>query len=59
MKVKFKISVSKPCTPMNNAKTFKGWSRQDASLELVPRWYKSFPPGRFLSVGNEVANYVE
>ena len=59
MEVNVKISVSKPPTPMNRAKIFKGWSRQDVSWELVPRGYKSFPPGRFLSVGNEKANYVE
>jgi len=45
---------------MNHAKILKvGWPCQDASWELVTRWYKSFPPGRFLPGGNEEANYVE
>ena len=48
-----------PTAPMNHAKIVKGWTRQDVSWELVPRWYKLFPHGRFLSCGNEEANYVE
>jgi len=48
-----------PPAPMNYAKICMGWPRQDASWELVPHWYTYFPPDRFLSGGNEEANYVE
>jgi len=48
-----------PPAPMNHVKIFKGWPLQDAPSKLVQLWYKSFPPGRFLPVGNEEANYVE
>jgi len=52
--------ASKPPAPMNHAKIFKGWPSQDASWELVPRWYKSFPPGRFLAeMQKPTSHYVE
>jgi len=40
------ILVSPP-DPMNHAKRLKGWSPRDAPWELVPRWYKTFPPDHF------------
>jgi len=36
-----------PPDPMNHAKIFKGWSPRDAPSELVPQWYKTFPPDHF------------
>jgi len=36
-----------PPDPMNHANIFKGWSSQDAPSELVPQWYKTFPPDHF------------
>ena len=48
-----------PPAPMNHVKMFKGWPLQDAPSMLIQLCYKSFPPGRSLSVGNEEANYVE
>jgi len=38
---------SRPPDPMNHAKIFKGWSPRDAPSELVPQWYKTFPPDYF------------
>ena len=35
---------SQPPDPMNHAKKIKGWSPWHASFELVPQWYKTFPP---------------
>ena len=47
-----KMRESHPPAPMNHAKIFKGWPHQDASWELVPRWYKSFQPDRFLGTNH-------
>ena len=33
-----------PPNPMNHAKICKGWSPRHSPSELVPRWYKTFPP---------------
>jgi len=39
------LLYSYPPDPMHNANFFfKGWSLQYAPSELVPQWYKTFPP---------------
>jgi len=32
---------------MNHAKKIKVWSPRDAPWELIPQWYKTFPPDHF------------
>jgi len=36
-----------PSDPIDHAKIFMGWSPRYAPLELVPQWYKIFPPDHF------------
>jgi len=43
---------------MNHVKIFKGWPLRDTPLELVQLMNKTFPSDRFLSGGNEEANFV-
>ena len=42
--------------PYESVKIFKGWPPRDAPSKLVQLWYKTFPPDRFLSGGNEEPN---
>jgi len=45
--------------PYEWCKIFKGRRRRNAFSNLVHRQYKSFPPDRFLSGGNQERNWVE
>ena len=48
-----------PPAPMNYIKYLRAGHRRNAFSNLVPRQYKSFPPDRFLSGGNQEHNWVE
>jgi len=45
--------------PYESCKIIKGGPRRNAFSNLVHRQYKSFPPDRFLSGGNQEHNWVE
>ena len=45
--------------PYESCKIFKGRPCQNAFSNLVHRQYKSFPPDKFLSDGNQEHNWVE
>jgi len=52
-------SSSISARPYESCKIFKGRPRRNAFSNLVHRQYKSFPPDRFLSGGNQEHNWVE